>query len=104
MIRILHSDSRYYPLMYCDCCEERITEPGMAMVMFDADPAEGQTCGVIHLHKGSCDRAMQQKVGNKFGWAELSHHVCDLVANIGLPPTKLVEVEKDFSEFRQLLP
>ena len=41
MIRILYSNGRYYPLMYCDCCEERITEPGMAMVMFDADPAEG---------------------------------------------------------------
>lgn len=85
MIRMLSMKGRYSPIIVCDVCQRRITDAKMAMEIADHshDEGDGHEVSVFHVHKGDCDRTLDEKLGAA-GTNELSLHLYQLIRNVGL--------------------
>jgi hypothetical protein len=80
-------EGRFCPLVTCDTCAKRITDPTMAAVVFEMNPSTGTTAPRF-VHKGRCHEAMDARMespeGYRPGWNELHRWMADLMHNVGL--------------------
>lgn len=99
MIRIWNHKGGSYPFFYCDLCQERITDPQMAMALYrDSDEYKSdEVLEVWHVHKGACDQRMGERLGGQANtrWQELTDHLLYLCFNTKLPPAELVKIDKE---------
>jgi hypothetical protein len=75
MIEIHFIKGRHWPLVLCDACRERITDCHKAHILWNGDIESGP---VYHVHKGACNRAIEQKIRDDGGhdfWDSLDEHL-----------------------------
>jgi hypothetical protein len=97
MILVHYAEGRYTPVLACDICEKRITDGQLGAVVFKhPNPGESELLPVMHVHKGNCHKAAEERLGGdlRCGWLELQTHLLYLVLNSKLTLEGLVE-ERD---------
>lgn len=85
------------PRVFCDACDEPITE-GKGAVLFNAHYEAHERTKMFFAHKGVCHDRMEVIVagpGKHAGWTELRTFMSQLVSNVGIEPTALVPSEWD---------
>lgn len=104
MIKMLSASGRSAPVLMCDVCGERIKLVGMGAAVFPRSDSDGAEVEVLHVHKGECHDKAESRVGSGKGapWQELGNHFSYLLHNIGLPMSRLQELEQSWSLFGDL--
>ncbi len=74
------------PVFACDVCGEAITDVGAGAVVFRGlGVGEDELLELMHVHKGRChDRAEARMTGSSGPWHELSDHVSEIIAEVGI--------------------
>jgi hypothetical protein len=88
MIAIHFIRGRYWPLVLCDACHERITDHQQAHVLWDGMDDPGP---VYHVHQGRCHQLIEQQIeapGGHAYWDRLDTHLSRLANNIGMQHPK----------------
>lgn len=73
------------PRVYCDACDQPITDPGMAWVMYD--PADEPRPAVLFAHKGRCIRHLEATHDNYLWSSEFREFHNHLAHNTQSFPT-----------------
>lgn len=91
-ISVRVTDGRYQPLVTCDACGKRITDPTMAVVVFDLR-GDSDDRAPLFAHKGACDRDVAsrriEEAGGFPGWNEFGTWIANLLHNSGLSGPEL---------------
>jgi hypothetical protein len=103
-IRLLYSGGRYVPIIARDACGQRIEDFRLAMEINNAVelPEEGKMTNVFHVHKGACDRALEDKLGGITGSSELGAHLFMLAYNVRLRQKDFERLDEERGMFDQL--
>src|SRR4051794_4614121 len=96
MIVMMIKRNRTAPLILCDHCQERITDPQRSLACWDDPKGEDLPTPVFHLHKGDCDSGFNK--GQHRPWQEMSTHLVYLTHNTGLPAEKIIEANQNALE------
>lgn len=103
MITVRLIEGRYTPLVLCDHCGRRITEPGLAAVAYDLrGTADRQP---FFAHKGRCHDAIDEAIetdGGMAGWGEFRRWMVDLLHNAGLHGDELDSAVEHAAAFHEL--
>lgn len=92
MIKIVHRNGRYFPVVVCDICKKIITEAENAAIVHIICQPSGDFLGeesfvdVLHVHKEDCLEIGEYSLGGRAntGWVELRMHLGHLVSNAGM--------------------
>jgi hypothetical protein len=103
MIRVDYDGKTYAPHFYCDICHQPITDArrGAAVSPIGMAIPDGHArLDVLHVHKGKCQDAAEDRVGGRAnaGWDELIDHVRHLARNTGLTPESLADRQRTFDD------
>lgn len=104
MLEIHCIDSRNCPVIVCDICGERLSDASKAAVVFQSAQTAGAKLKPLHVHKGridgrTCHQEAESLLGApkvSVGWDELMNIMIDLAHNVGFPPGKMAEYDRDF--------
>ncbi len=102
MFEIFVNGDRNAPMLYCDVCDELITDAGTAAVVYDNFKKTGERAKILYVHKGKIDGrtchqaadAIISEGGGTPGWQELKTHLCHIASNVGFPSEKMAEYDK----------
>jgi hypothetical protein len=97
MFKTVHVREGYNaPYIFCDVCQERIENAEDAISFNMGDTCQVKSSApVIHIHKGKCDDAAREKIGDEaYGWDELSRHLLQIIYNSGLSIEKLAAIKE----------
>jgi len=81
MIRIQYKRGKYCPVFVCDQCGKPITDHASGIEVAPIQAAEGELLACYHVHQGTCDEAMERRLGAVCGWEDLGVHVARLLHN-----------------------
>lgn len=73
------AERRIGPAFFCDQCHRKITDAGMAIVVWDRNV---KPHAIWHLHKLDCDRDFEATHGGHHPWEELRNHVRQLAFGV----------------------
>jgi hypothetical protein len=95
MIKILHKDGYWRPLVFCDVCGKIIEDGNMAGAAYIGADREkdGEIFEVVYFHKGQCHDEIEDRYG--IGWEEMSTFFDQVLFNakIKLPDREFHRVE-----------
>jgi hypothetical protein len=105
MIRIRYIEERYAPVVICDICEQRITNSGLAVIVYPRRLGnEAELLEPWHVHKGTCLATADERLGGreKVGWEELATHLMEVAMNCGRSSHQIKEHLNAFESWRDL--
>lgn len=88
-------EGRSVPMALCDTCGKRLTDPQLAVVVFDMNKREDAP---RLAHKGKCHDWQEQKIEGEAGfagWNEYGRWMADLLHNTGLRGESLQRAIQD---------
>jgi hypothetical protein len=102
MVEIHFVEGRSCPVIVCDMCGERLSDPGKAAAVFANFGESGGKVRALLVHKGKIDgrtcheeaEALIRKEGGNAGWHEMKAFLADLVHNAGFPAKELADYVK----------
>jgi hypothetical protein len=102
-IAVHNVDGRYCPRISCAVCQQPITEPTMAAVLFDMSAPDAAP--PVFVHKGACmqrEEARIRNAGGFDGWEELSRWLISLLHNTGLHGEDLSRAVERAAEWHEV--
>ena len=102
MFEIHKINDKNSSVIVCDMCGEQLKDAGKAAVVFDNFAPHGSKVKALHVHKGTiggktCHQEAEAMIisgGGTPGWQEMKTCLADLAYNIGFPPAKMAEYDK----------
>ena len=101
MIKIFQEGVESVPMFVCDICGKPIKEPDNGVVVFKNLMKNGESCEVLHAHKGRCHDLAEERItktGAYVGWNEMIDHLALLVQNTGFTFDQLKKHLKSLKE------
>ena len=91
MIKAMYENGFTGAIVVCDICEKRIEDAGGGAAVYPSVYTEEEILEVLHVHRGSCRKMAEKKLGGKNNTVsdELIDHMLNACASVGLSVEEL---------------